>query len=81
MWLPEVGLGIGRERGRYLGIEREWLYWYDAAGQRLTTPEERAEQAEQQAEQERLRAEQEQQSRTGRATATDPAGAIAAAQY
>ncbi|MFM7428024.1 MAG: Uma2 family endonuclease [Elainella sp.] len=61
VWLPEIGLGLGRDRGKYLGIEREWLYWYDAAGQRIATPEERAEQAEQRAEQEQQRAEQAEQ--------------------
>ncbi len=39
-WLPEIGLGIGRERGTYQGIEREWLYWYDENGTRYLTPEE-----------------------------------------
>jgi Uma2 family endonuclease len=48
-WLPEIGLGIGRERGTYQGITREWLYWYDEQGQRLLTPEERILQAEQRA--------------------------------
>ncbi|WP_346292716.1 Uma2 family endonuclease [Sphaerothrix gracilis] len=41
VWLPEIGLGLGRDRGVYLGREREWLYWYDESGQRLSTPEER----------------------------------------
>ncbi|MCL1464597.1 Uma2 family endonuclease [Argonema galeatum] len=41
IWLPEIGLGIGNERGTYQGITREWLYWYDDRGQRLLTPEER----------------------------------------
>ncbi|MEM6836397.1 MAG: Uma2 family endonuclease, partial [Cyanobacteria bacterium P01_C01_bin.120] len=41
VWLPEIGLGLGRERGVYLGREREWLYWYTQAGDRLLTPEER----------------------------------------
>ncbi|MCL1471078.1 Uma2 family endonuclease [Argonema antarcticum] len=41
IWLPEIGLGIGNERGTYQGIMREWLYWYDDRGQRLLTPEER----------------------------------------
>lgn len=50
VWLPEIGLGIGRERGTYQGITREWLYWYDEQGQRLLTPEERILQAEQKAE-------------------------------
>lgn len=47
VWLPEVGLGIGRERGTYQGITREWLYWYNEQGVRLPTPEERATAAEQ----------------------------------
>jgi Uma2 family endonuclease len=54
IWMPEIGLFLGRERGTYLGRTREWLYWYDRDGTRLTTPEEaavqnkhRAEQAEQ----------------------------------
>ncbi|MBD1808618.1 Uma2 family endonuclease [Microcoleus sp. FACHB-SPT15] len=46
VWLPEVGLGIGRERGTYQGITREWLYWYNEQGVRLPTPEERATAAE-----------------------------------
>ena len=41
--MSRVGLGLGRERGTYLGREREWLYWYDENGQRLSTPEEKAE--------------------------------------
>ncbi len=42
VWLPEIGLGIGMERGKYQGITREWLYWYNLEGKRLFTPEERA---------------------------------------
>ncbi|MDZ8066853.1 MAG: Uma2 family endonuclease [Nostoc sp. DedQUE08] len=42
VWLPEVGLGIGIERGVYHGITREWLYWYNEQERRLLTPEERA---------------------------------------
>jgi Uma2 family endonuclease len=61
IWLPEIGLGLGRDRGTYLGITREWLYWYDQQGNRYLTPEERAEQAEQQLQQERQRLEQERQ--------------------
>ncbi|MEH2160095.1 MAG: Uma2 family endonuclease [Nostoc sp.] len=40
VWMPEIGLGIGRERGTYQGIMREWLYWYDDNGNRYSTPEE-----------------------------------------
>ncbi len=49
IWLPEIGLGIGCERGTYQGIMREWLYWYDEDGKRLLTPEEQAAAAEEQA--------------------------------
>ncbi|MEH1828597.1 MAG: Uma2 family endonuclease [Nostoc sp.] len=54
VWLPEIGLGIGMERGTYLGIPREWLYWYDRQWQRLFTPQEQAKLAQQEA-QEALR--------------------------
>ncbi|MFB2772574.1 Uma2 family endonuclease [Pelatocladus sp. BLCC-F211] len=64
VWLSEIGLGIGRERGTYQGITREWLYWYNEQGQRLLTPEERIQEAEQRrlaAEQHRIEAEQRAQ--------------------
>ena len=46
VWLPEIDLGIGCERGRYGGIIREWLYWYDREGNRYATPEEQVQLAE-----------------------------------
>jgi Uma2 family endonuclease len=64
VWLPEINLGIGRDRGIYQGIAREWLYWYDEQGQRLLTPEERITEAEERAnyeEQRRVSAEQRAQ--------------------
>jgi Uma2 family endonuclease len=64
VWLPEINLGIGRDRGIYQGIAREWLYWYDEQGQRLLTPEERIIEAEERAsyeEQRRVEAEQRAQ--------------------
>jgi hypothetical protein len=61
LWLPEIGLGIGRERGIYQGSEREWLYWYDEAGNRYLTPEEQAIAATKLAQQERQLAQQERQ--------------------
>jgi Uma2 family endonuclease len=57
VWLPEVGLAIGREEGSYQGRTREWLYWYDREGRRLLTPEEAVSQAEQLALEERQRAD------------------------
>ncbi len=61
IWMPEIGLGLGRARGTYQGIPREWLYWYDKQGERYPTPEERAEQAEERAKQAQQQAEQAQQ--------------------
>jgi Uma2 family endonuclease len=48
IWMPEIGLGIGRERGTYQGLTREWLYWYDEDGNRYRTPEEIAIEQQQQ---------------------------------
>lgn len=65
VWMPEIGLGIGREVGTHQGWTREWLYWYTEQGERLPTPEEqiaqerqRADQAQQQAIKAQQRAEQ-----------------------
>ncbi len=57
IWMPEIGLGMGTNRGTYQGITREWLYWYNRGGERLLTPEERISQAQQIAQAERERAE------------------------
>jgi Uma2 family endonuclease len=61
VWMPEIKLGIGYERGNYSGVTREWLYWYDAEGNRYLTPEEQVKQEAQRAEQEAQRAERESQ--------------------
>ncbi|MBC1239553.1 Uma2 family endonuclease [Nostoc sp. 2RC] len=61
VWLPEIGLGIGIERGTYLGIPREWVYWYNQQGQRFLTPEEDRKLAQQQAHQAQQQAHQAQQ--------------------
>jgi Uma2 family endonuclease len=61
LWMPEIGLGIGRERGTHEGLTREWLYWYDESGDRLPAPENVIDQMRQRTEQERQRAEQERQ--------------------
>ncbi len=61
VWMPEIGLGIGYERGNYSGVTREWLYWYDAEGKRYLTPEEQVKQESQralQAQQQALQAQQ-----------------------
>lgn len=49
VWRPEIGLGLGRDRGTYLGRTREWLYWYDSQGNQLPTPEELAQRERQRA--------------------------------
>lgn len=68
VWIPEIGLGIGRERREFNTWTREWLYWYDQQGNRYLSPDEvaqrekaSAEQERQKAQQERVRAEQEKQ--------------------
>jgi len=64
-FLTEIQLGLGRWNGVYEGEERQWLRWYDAAGNWIPTKDEktqraeqRAKRAEQQITQERQRAEQ-----------------------
>ncbi|MBN3959035.1 Uma2 family endonuclease [Nostoc sp. NMS8] len=68
VWLPEIGLGIGIERGTYLGIPREWMYWYNQQGQRFLTPEkdkklaqQEVQQAKQEVQQAKQKAQQVQQ--------------------
>lgn len=61
VWMPEVGLGIGRGIGTYEGWTREWLYWYDQQGKRLLTPEESLEQAKRELDQQRQQVQQSQQ--------------------
>ena len=61
VWMPEIGLGIGCERGNYSGVTREWLYWYDADGNRYLTPEEQVKESAQRLQQESQRAQQEAQ--------------------
>jgi Uma2 family endonuclease len=64
VWMTEIGLGIGYERGNYAGVTREWLYWYDETGRRYPTPNERVQQEVQRAQQEAQRARQEAQRAT-----------------
>ena len=40
VWMPEIGLGIGKERYTHHGREREWMFWYDKDGKRYPTPQE-----------------------------------------
>jgi Uma2 family endonuclease len=66
VWMPEVGLGIGKERYAHGGMNREWLFWYDEQGCRYPTPKEmilettaQATQAQTQAAAAKARAEEE----------------------
>jgi Uma2 family endonuclease len=55
LWMPEIGLGIGYERGEYCGIIRDWLYWYTENNQRYPTPIEQIKQGQIQIDRERDR--------------------------
>jgi Uma2 family endonuclease len=57
LWMPEIGLGIGNDRTKYLGLTREWLFWYDENNRRYPTPYEQAKLATERAERESQRAE------------------------
>ncbi len=39
VWMPEIGLGMGREQGQMEGVEQEWLAWYTEAGVPYLLPE------------------------------------------
>ncbi|WP_309739904.1 Uma2 family endonuclease [Chamaesiphon sp. OTE_20_metabat_361] len=59
-WMPEIGLGIGYERGDYGGLTRDWLYWYNEHNRRYPTPAEQIRQAQAQVVQERAQVVQVQ---------------------
>jgi Uma2 family endonuclease len=61
LWLPAAGLGLGLWSGRYQGVASQWLRCYDAQGEWIATPAERAEQAQQQIAQAQQQAIQERQ--------------------
>ncbi|MCA6622095.1 MAG: Uma2 family endonuclease [Pseudanabaena sp. M165S2SP1A06QC] len=70
VWLPEIGLALGYENADHANWEREWLFWYDEAGQRYLTDREKIAAAEstilamwEANEQERQAKEQERQSK------------------
>ena len=58
-WMPEIGLGIGYERGDHCGLKRDWLYWYAEDNQRYPTPAEQIKQVQLQVVQERSQLAQE----------------------
>lgn len=63
LWMPEIGLGIGRFHCPTAPVNQEALAWYDATNTRYLLAEERFAQERQRAEQEQQRAEQERQAR------------------
>jgi Uma2 family endonuclease len=40
LWIPSLDLGLGLRQGSYQGVERQWLRWFDAQGDRVPTPSE-----------------------------------------
>jgi hypothetical protein len=60
LWMPEIGLGIGYERGEYGGLTRDWLYWYNEDNRRYPTPAEQIRQAQAQVFQEQAQLAQAQ---------------------
>jgi len=70
VWMPEIGLGIGRATQAYLGMEQEMLLWCDDTGRVHAPPEVSREELlreQRRSQRERLRADQEQR----RATAAE----------
>ena len=59
-WMPEIGLGIGYERGEYGGLTRDWLYWYKEDNTRYPTPAEQIRQGQIQIDRERAQLVQQQ---------------------
>ncbi|MGA1263060.1 MAG: Uma2 family endonuclease [Prochlorothrix sp.] len=69
VWMPEIGLGIGRFQYAFMGIEQELLAWFDEAGEAYAPPEvsrQELQREQQRAERQRLLAQQER-SRADRA--------------
>lgn len=51
IWIEEIEIGIGLWQGKYQGIERKWLRWYDKEGQWIETEVERERQEKELAQQ------------------------------
>ncbi|ARV62966.1 hypothetical protein BZZ01_10690 [Nostocales cyanobacterium HT-58-2] len=51
LWMPEIGLGIGRHQTVIAGIQQEFLSWYDQQGNRYLTDAEQVQQERERAEQ------------------------------
>lgn len=63
VWMPEIGLGIGTRQGTHEGIDQEWLYWFDEAGNVYPAPVDVLEQERRSREQTERSLEQERQQR------------------
>ncbi|PZO54708.1 MAG: hypothetical protein DCF15_11520 [Phormidesmis priestleyi] len=62
VWMPEIGLGIGVNQGRHSALPtRNWLYWYDAAGNQYPSPDRIIENMTQEAQQAQQKIQQAQQ--------------------
>ncbi|QDZ41427.1 Uma2 family endonuclease [Euhalothece natronophila Z-M001] len=55
LWIPSIELGLGLWQGRYEGIERLWLHWFDEEGNWIPTTVEREEQKRKQLNEEQRR--------------------------
>ena len=63
VWMPEIGLGIGKGQGTHKGYTQEWLYWYDKQGNQYPAPANVIQQQQERVRQEQERVRQEQQLR------------------
>jgi Uma2 family endonuclease len=77
VWLEEIGLGIGYERGMRGDWQRDWLYWYDRSGLKYPTDSERADREKLAKEQAEAIALQEHQEKLQERQAKEQAEAIA----
>jgi Uma2 family endonuclease len=76
LWFEELGLGLEQWQGRYEGVEMLWLRFYDAGGNWIPTPEERANTERERANTERERANTERERANLERERADRAAAI-----
>jgi Uma2 family endonuclease len=60
IWLPELGLGIGRVQGEISNVPMQWLAWFDAQNQPYALPDEVIQDLEKSLAKTQLRLEQAQ---------------------
>ena len=61
VWMPEIGLGIGKDEYTHQDRDREWLFWYDEKGDRYLTPDEQIDEKHQQVQQAKQQTQQAKQ--------------------